>query len=571
MPDKKLKHSISIFRNGAEVSSKHLYSMTVEFGFSMIPKATIIIRDDHRAEHIFAESEKQEWQVGENIEIKIGYQLPLDLVFSGIITKQGIRTAENKNIQLYIELSHRYYLSSIKKTSRIFLDQKDSDAIEEILNEYNFPNEIDATQEFQPQLVQFNSSDFDFVNLRAEANNSYVIPKDEKFIVKNIIIPPDENVTLIEKSSILKFDLEVDSQHSFESFITNTWDFNNQEVLEQEATELFSETAGSASSVEIAKKSNHGHLELVGLGSISEIEAASISNRKKVNAELSKIRGSITCSGGNNLTIGDWILLEGVGKPFCGKLLVTRILHNFSAGKWETTYHIGTHPKKYGQQVNDNRDKPASDLLPGMSGLQIGFIKKLESNQDDEKILVQLPYLRQGEVMVWARCARMEAGNQRGWVFRPEIGDEVILGFINDDPRQAMILGSMHSSKNSAPIFAEDQNNLKGYFSRENLKLIFDDGRKIISILTPFASIELNDDTKKIIIKNDTNTIEISEYGIKMETQKDFKIKAEGDIELAGRNVKLNATAQFSAEGNTGIKISSPAITEIKGTLVKIN
>ena len=571
MPDKNSKPSISIFRKGVEVSSKHLYSMSVEFGFSLVPKATIIICDDHRAEHIFAESEKHEWQVGENIDIKIGYHLPLDLVFSGVITKQGIRTAANKNIQLYLELSHRYYLSSLKKTSRIFLDKKDSDAMEEILNEYNFPNEVAGTQEVQRQLIQFNSSDFDFVNLRAEANNSYVIPKNEIFLVKNEMIPPEENAILVEHGSILKFDLEVDSRHSFEFFSTKTWDFNDQEVIEQESSETFTETTGFASSVEIAEKSKHGHLETIGLGSLSEIEVASISNRNKINAELSKIRGCLTCSGNNNLSIGDWISLEGVGKAFGGKLLVTGILHEISGEKWCTTLHIGTDPKKYTQQLIDGQNKPSSELLPGVNGLQIGIVTKLQTNQDDEKILVQLPYLKQGEVKVWARCARMEAGNQRGWVFRPEIGDEVILGFINDDPRQAMILGSMHSSKNSAPIFAEDQNNLKGYFSRENLKLLFDDGRKIISISTPFASIHLNDDAKKITIKNEKSTIEMSDKGIKMETQKDFKIKAGGDIEIAGRNVIINATAQLAAEGNAGIKVSSPSVTEIKGSLVKIN
>jgi len=38
--------------------------------------------------------------------------------------------------------------------------------------------------------------------------------------------------------------------------------------------------------------------------------------------------------------------------------------------------------------------------------------------------------------------ARRDAGKQRGQVFWPEPGGEVVVGFINGDPRQAIILGA---------------------------------------------------------------------------------------------------------------------------------
>ena len=47
------------------------------------------------------------------------------------------------------------------------------------------------------------------------------------------------------------------------------------------------------------------------------------------------------------------------------------------------------------------------------------------------------------------------------WYFRPEIEDEVIVGFINEDPNQAVSLGALHSSKNPAPIGIADDNHQK--------------------------------------------------------------------------------------------------------------
>ena len=36
-------------------------------------------------------------------------------------------------------------------------------------------------------------------------------------------------------------------------------------------------------------------------------------------------------------------------------------------------------------------------------------------------------------------------------MFRPEQGDEVVVGFVNDDTRQAVILGALFSAKNTLP------------------------------------------------------------------------------------------------------------------------
>lgn len=571
MPANQSLPSISILRNGTEVSSSLVYSVTVSFGFSTLPKASLLINDGNPAAQTFPESEKEEWQIGESIDIKIGYDQQVQLVFSGIIIKKGISANDDQKSTLILELRHPYYLSSIKKNSRIFLDKKDSEALEEIFNEYHFKIDVENSDESHRQMVQFNSSDWDFANLRAEASNMFLIPKNDSIVLKKEMKADTESATLIYGSTISKFNLETDNRSFFENFTSKTWDPSAQDITEADATVTPSSTAATSSAMQMAEKSKHGDLVTSALGSLSEKECSTIANRNTTVAELSKIRGTIKCLGNHNTEIGDWIKLEGAGKEFKGKLLVTAVLQEYSAGRWYTTYEIGLNAEKYAYLYNDIMEKPASGLLPGINGLQIGIVSKLESDQGDENILVQLPNLKLGEDAVWARCARMDAGKERGWVFRPEIGDEVILGFINDDPRQAVILGALHSEKNTAPLKAEDANNIKGYTSREKLTLEFNDDKKIISILTPEATVELDDDAKKITIKDGTSTIEMSDSGIKIETSKDFKVKATGDIELDGKGIKLKASGQFSAEGSTGTKLSSSAITEIKGSLVKIN
>ena len=44
---------------------------------------------------------------------------------------------------------------------------------------------------------------------------------------------------------------------------------------------------------------------------------------------------------------------------------------------------------------------------------------------------------------IWARMIFEDAGNNRGKIFWPEKDDEVIIGFLNSDPRNPIVLGSL--------------------------------------------------------------------------------------------------------------------------------
>ena len=86
---------------------------------------------------------------------------------------------------------------------------------------------------------------------------------------------------------------------------------------------------------------------------------------------------------------------------------------------------------------------------------------------------------------VWARVASLDAGCDRGFFFRPEVGDEVVVGFLEDDPRRAVILGMLHSSAKAAPLAGSDDNHEKVYQSRSKMRLSFNDEKKMVRLETP--------------------------------------------------------------------------------------
>jgi uncharacterized protein involved in type VI secretion and phage assembly len=198
----------------------------------------------------------------------------------------------------------------------------------------------------------------------------------------------------------------------------------------------------------------------------------------------------------------------------------------------------------------------------------------LEGDPDGEnRIQVRLPLVSKDENGIWARFASPDAGKDRGFYFRPEIEDEVIVAFINEDPRDPVILGMLHSSSKPSPIEEKDDNHEKGIITRDKLKLLFDDDKKTISIETPNGNkIQLTDDEGTILLEDENgNKISMNADGITIDSSKDLILKASGDVTIEGIGIQIKASAQLKAEGSAGAEVSSGSMTKISGSLVQIN
>ena len=266
--------------------------------------------------------------------------------------------------------------------------------------------------------------------------------------------------------------------------------------------------------------------------------------------------------------------MNGVGDRFNGKAYVTGVQHSIRDGRWDTDLQFGWKNKTYAAQYDDIIAKPGLGYMPSINGLQIGLVKKLEDDPLSEfRVLIELPTQGGNDEAVWARVATLDAGNDRGSFYRPEVGDEVIVGFIDNDPLHAIILGCMHSSKNTSPVTPADANNIKGFYSREKMKWQFDDDKKEILFDTPAGNkILISEDQKGITLEDQNgNKIVMDDSGIEITSIKDLKIKASGDVSVEGTNAEIKANAQYKASGGSGAELSSSAVTNVKGSMVNIN
>jgi Rhs element Vgr protein len=289
--------------------------------------------------------------------------------------------------------------------------------------------------------------------------------------------------------------------------------------------------------------------------------------------QMAKTRGRLKFQGLPAVKPGTMIKLEGVGNRFNGNVFISAVRHQIAEGNWTTDAQFGISPKWFIETADIN-DLPAAGLTAAVHGLQVGIVTQLESDPEGEdRILVRFPVVDNQGQGIWARVATLDAGENRGSFFRPEIGDEVIVGFINDNPNDAVVLGMMNSSAKPAPLTASDENHEKGFITRSNIRFIFNDGKKSVSLETPGGKkMTLDDDAGVIHFEDEKgNKVVIDSDGITLDSSKDIILKATGDIRIEGMNISAKANTQFKAEGSAGAEISTSAVAVLKGSLVQIN
>jgi len=568
--------TFTVLSNGQAISGEiGVESIYVIKSVNKIPTARISIVDGSIPREDFEVSSGDLFIPGNEIEIKAGYHSDESTVFKGIITKHSIQSKKDKPSFLNIDLKDESVKMTIGRKSKYFEDVKDSEIIEEIVGGYGLQSEIEATNVSHKEMVQHHVTDWDFLVSRSEVNGKLVFVDDGKVTVKAPDLSAEPILELAYGHNVYDFEAGMDARDQFTSVKSSSWNFTDQAIIEGEADEPSITEQGNLSASDLADVIGLEEFPLQHSGKIADDELKAWSDAKLMRSRLSKIKGKVKIQGFSDIKPGDVIELAGFGDRFNGVAFVSSIAHRMSNDSgWFTDIEFGLDKDWFTDNYNDIVEKPASGLVPAIHGLQIGIVTNIHEDPDgEERIRVRLPIIDNENDGVWARLTTMDAADSRGWVFRPEIGDEVIVGFLNGDPRDPIILGSVFSSAKPSPHQPEEENKIKGYVSRSEMKFTFDDDKVIVTTETPNGNkIILSDDKGSILIEDENgNKIEMSSDGITMESAKDIKIKASGDINIEGTNINVKAQSQFKAEGSAGAEMSTSGQAKVKGSIVMIN
>ncbi|MBD1848319.1 type VI secretion system tip protein VgrG [Cyanobacteria bacterium FACHB-63] len=577
--------SFKLLSDGKDITHTYdVLSWVVDRVVNRVPTARIVLRDGSAAEETFTASQADDLAPGKKLDIAVGHDGNDRSIFKGLIVKQSIKVGADGNSTLTLDCKDAMVKLTVGRHSRYFTESTDSDAIETILSQQEYQGlskDIASTRVKHPEIVQYYATDWDFILSRVEMNGHVLLVEDDK--LKSTVPTTSGNalITLTYGANLLEFEAEMDARYQYQAVKAKAWSYTNQALIEAEGTEPTVNTQGNLTGQDLAKVIGLSTWELRHSGLVQDQELKAWADAQMLKSRLAKIQGRVKTKGYADAKPDSLVQLAGMGDRFNGLAYVSGIRHEMRGGTWDTHMQLGLSPQWF-YQTADIVERPASGLLPGVNGLQIGVVVQLkEDPTGEDRILVKVPTVDAQAEGTWARIATLDAGKERGSFFRPEIGDEVVLGFLNDDPRDPIVLGMLNSSAKPAPLTAKDENPQKGFFTRSKLKISFDDDKKVIALETPDGNkVTISDDAKGIMLEDQNgNSLTLNDSGIALKSPKDITLEATGkltlkatqDTNLEGLNVNAKASAQFKAEGSAGAEVSTSAIAILKGSLVQIN
>ncbi|GAA5167672.1 type VI secretion system tip protein VgrG [Viridibacterium curvum] len=558
--------------DGKEMSKEHqLLSVSISLVVNRIASARLVYLDGSAASSDFPLGNGDLLLPGKKIEILAGAGKSSESIFTGLIVQQQIKVREASAPQLIVECRHAAMKMTAVRSNAGYFDQSDSGIIEALLGKAGITGDIDPTSLKHKQMLQVATSDWDFLLARAQANGLLIWPDADKLAVKKPATDGASACTLQFGATLLEFDAEIDARQQYKAVRSIAWDPAQQSLLEVDgATPGFS-GPGNLNADDLAAVAAAERQPLRNSGLV-EAEAQAWADGEWLRSRVNKVCGRGKCEGIASIKPGGVVTLSGVGARCNGKVFVTGVRHVYDLVQgWKTHVQFGGLDRL---PPDDMSAPPAGALLARVAGLQIGIVVSNEDPDGEDRVRVRLPMIDNAEDGIWARVASLDAGKERGFFFRPEIDDEVVVGFLDEDPRHGIILGMLHSSAKPAPFKGSDDNHLKGYVSREKMKLTFDDEKKVIVVETPAGnSITISDDDKSIVLADQhSNKITMNADGIKIESSKALELKAGTEARMeSGTGFSAKGGTELKLEGGTQAEISSSAVTKVKGGIVQIN
>lgn len=330
------------------------------------------------------------------------------------------------------------------------------------------------------------------------------------------------------------------------------------------------------------------------MGAESDGEAGVLSQAILDRQAAASVNATGILAGNGQIAPGVVVEVSGAG-PLSGTYPVTSVVHTYRPRSgFQTRFRSGDRQPTALVDAIGGRSMPGSASIAPHAGLTVGQVTNIKDPESKGRVKVRFPGLSTSQESNWARIAVLGGGANRGNVFIPEVGDEVLVGFEGGDTRTPVVVGGLYGSKATIPTpdISDGLVQKRQITSRLGHTVSMLDGTspstQAIDLVLAGGqfSIHLGKDTLDIAVPSGTpvslaagsSSIKFgSDGGITIQGPT-ISIKADQQLQLQGMTTSVQATTQLSLEGqaSAGIKgaqvqIQSEGPATIAGNPVMIN
>lgn len=423
-------------------------------------------------------------------------ELDKKALFTGYLTQKKM-ILQGKFWSARLEARHGLQKLAFLPHSRVFRQQDDAAIFNTLFRQSGVKLSQGAGAQLNTkhdQLVQFRISDWYFIRHRLLSTNCWLLPEaaSSSATIAPLTTPATASHTLDyhdaqSRYTLYEVNLNFDNRFIADSMTLQGWDVAQQQLTPAQASrpESFhpwkSESGNSQPAPTAWKQDFH-----LAFSNQPESPLNTLSRSWLNHLQLSAVQGYIILEGTRDFQPGQSIKLNGFDAGLDGTALLNGVNQLFDSEQgWRSELTIGM---------------PATlpETVPGVSSLHIATVAAFSADpQHQDRIPVTLPALNLPGETLFARLSKPWASKASGFCFYPEPGDEVVVGFIESDPRYPIILGSLHNPKNSAPFPPDEKNNRKGVVVKgenNSESLLFDTQEKTLTLAAGENTFSLADE-----------------------------------------------------------------------------
>ncbi len=490
------------------------------------------------------------FDIGKPLEVKLGArdQLTTTSLFKGQVVSQEINFGAG-GVELLVRGYDRSHALIRARKVRTFQNQTTSDIVSKVLGEAGFSAQCDSTGDPHDFMQQDNETDWDFIwRLAERVGFEFVVQDTDAHFRK----PSADNPVELEWPQTLRsFSPRVTATQQAQQVTLAAFDPKTKQAIGVTASspDQVARIGVERSTVASAFDGADIHIATEPVKSQSEGQAVA-------QALLDKLaNGYIAAEGvsdGNpNIRAGTCVQVSGLGQKFSGLYRVAAATHILRGGATYETHFANSPAHTLLGSVGGDRASGSGGPVFGTQ-LVVGLVTNNTDPDNMGRVRVQYPSLGHDAEGAWASIASVSAGNARGVMMLPVVGEEVLVGFEHGDTRRPYVLGSLF---NGSDLPGDDlTQNQDGSFA------VLSD-QKIVAT----AKDAMNLTTKQsLTVSADQSISETAQQSYTIESkQGDISIKSDmGNITIEGmQSVTIKCGPSSIQIGPSGVTVSGPMIS----------
>jgi len=532
-----------------------LVSVEVVREVGRIPHATLVLDDGDVPGRRLAMLDDAALAPGAAVTVGVRVDETTTPLFAGLVAR--VRLAVRGGVpRVVVECKDRAWALTRPRRSAIYPESNDADAVATVLARAGIAaGAFDGDGVVHPELVQWDATDWDFILARAEANGLAVTVKDGALSMRTWAQPGAPALDLeLGRDPVEEIELDLDAGGLGEDVAAVGWDPAAGELTDPAAAPAFALDQGDLDPAAVAADLGLGATTLAHLAPLPPAELRAWAGGRLARERLAMLRGRVRIAGTDVEPLAT-VKLAGVGARFAGTATVGGVRHLVEDNAWTTDVQLGL-PAPSPLSARDAGAVP----LPPARGLVVGLVEAAAEDDPagERRVRVRLPGLVAGgdaTGAVWARLATPEAGAERGVLFRPREGDEVVVGFLADDPRAPVVLGAMFGSRTApyAPFAAADAEVARGFGSKAaSVEMIEGEDKASLRIRLGKSSLTLAlaEGAESIVLEDaNGNALAMDKDGVRLKSAKAFAVEASGEAGIKGSALSLEASGEAKLKG----------------------